>query len=60
MRPAASLALALALAPAAAAAAYDFTRFETDVVPAWLARFAIDFDAGIFSYKCNSSTPDLF
>ena len=55
--------MALVLLGAAAAAAasppYDFTRFEREVIPAWLSRFEIDFDSGIFAYNAKTEVPDL-
>ena len=40
---------------------HDFTPFEDHVLPAWLARFTVDFNAGSFSYDPQpGAAPELY
>ena len=41
----------VAVIAAPAAAVFDFTTFEDEVLPAWLARFTVSYSAGQFSYE---------
>lgn len=39
---------------------FNFTLFETVVLPAWIELFTLDFNSGAFSYHQRSNEPDLF
>lgn len=38
----------------------DFTPFESDVLPAWLARFTLDYNRGRFAFHAGSNVPDIY
>ena len=42
--------MVVCLTTTTAARSYDLRPFETEVLPAWIEKFVIDWDAGIFSY----------